>query len=70
MCNPVIEFCDDLNAPAIGFIWDDQWWHKNQTQITEWLTQQGISDAMISPVLIYIADPHVRTCFMLKWLTQ
>lgn len=70
MRNPVIEFCDELNAPEIGVILDDQWWQENQTEIIEWCTQQGISDAMFSNRMIYIADPHVRTCFMLKWLTR
>lgn len=67
MTVPLVEFCDDLDAPAIGVIMHPARWERNRIDIETWFAQQGIDDFYLGDMLIYIKDPNIRIMFILKW---
>ena len=62
MNNPNYEFCDELDAPEMCVIMNQEWWLKNKNNINEWQSNLSMGHGVL-----YIPESVNRTYFMLRW---
>ena len=62
MNNPNYEFCDELDAPEMCVILNQDWWKNNKEKINEWHPSVGMGNGVL-----YIPESADRTYFMLRW---
>ena len=63
---PNYEFCDELDAPELCVVMNNNWWQKNRDSIVEWIGADP-DDVGMNGAMLFIKEPERRTYFMLRW---